>query len=110
MTAAHALAPENKFCNTEASITFSLSLGVAMPEKSTVSEAVSSGDRRTALVALRDALAADIDNPETLPRDRAAIVKQLQSVLSQIEDITAPESETVTPLETARRRRETRTA
>ncbi|MFD8740811.1 hypothetical protein ACFV06_38665, partial [Streptomyces sp. NPDC059618] len=66
--------------------------------------------RRTALVALRDALAADIDNPETLPRDRAAIVKQLQSVLSQIEDITAPESETVTPLEAARRRRETRTA
>lgn len=70
-----------------------------------VSEAVSSGDRRQALVALRDRLAADIDDTDTLPRDRAAITKQLQSVLSEIEDLPEPETAAVTPLEAARRRR-----
>lgn len=70
-----------------------------------VSEAVSSGDRRQALVALRDRLAADIDDTDTLPRDRAAITKQLQSVLSEIDELPSPETAAVTPLEAARRRR-----
>lgn len=76
-----------------------------MPEEPNVSEAVASGDRRQALIALRDRLAADIDNTETLPRDRAAITKQLQSVLSEIDELPSPETAAVTPLEAARRRR-----
>lgn len=70
-----------------------------------VSTAVSTGDRRQALIALRDRLAQDIDNGETLPRDRAAITKQLQSVLAEIEDLPKPEEATITPLEAARRAR-----
>ena len=63
-----------------------------------VSEAVSSGDRRQALVALRDRLAADIDDTDTLPRDRAAITKQLQSVLSENDDLASTEDMALTPL------------
>lgn len=76
-----------------------------MPPLSNVSEAVASGDRRTALIALRDRLAHDIDSADTLPRDRAAITKQLQNVLSEIEALPQPETATVTPLEAARRAR-----
>ena len=76
-----------------------------MPENPNVSKAVASGDRRQALVALRDRLAADIDDTDTLPRDRAAITKQLQSVLSEIEDLPEPEGATLTPLEAARKAR-----
>lgn len=76
-----------------------------MAGKPNVSEAVASGDRREALIALRDRLAADIDNTETIPRDRAAITKQLQSVLSEIDELPAPETAAVTPLEAARRKR-----
>lgn len=76
-----------------------------MPHISTVSEAVSSGDRRTALTALRDRLAADIDNTETLPRDRAAITKQLQSVLSELDELPDPQQAALTPLEAARKAR-----
>lgn len=76
-----------------------------MPENPNVSEAVASGDRRQALIALRDRLAADIDDTETIPRDRAAITKQLQSVLSEIDELPSPETAAVTPLEAARRRR-----
>lgn len=76
-----------------------------MNKTHTVSQAVSSGDRRQALIALRDRLAADIDNTDTLPRDRAAIAKQLQSVLIEIEEIPETTEANVTPLEAARRAR-----
>lgn len=76
-----------------------------MPTAPSVSQAVGTGDRRQALIALRDRLAQDIDNTETLPRDRAAITKQLQSVLSEIDELPAPEPAAVTPLEAARRKR-----
>lgn len=77
-----------------------------MPPLSNVREAVASGDRREALIAIRDRLAHDIDNAETLPRDRAAIAKQLQSVLVELEAIPVErEEEELTPLEIARRSR-----
>lgn len=76
-----------------------------MPATPSVSQAVGTGDRRQALIALRDRLAQDIDNTETLPRDRAAITKQLQSVLSEIEELPAAEDATLTPLEAARKAR-----
>ena len=77
-----------------------------MPPLSNVREAVASGDRREALIAIRDRLAHDMDSAETLPRDRATIAKQLQSVLADLEAIPVEqEEEVLTPLEIARRAR-----
>lgn len=58
-----------------------------MTKKITVSEAVQTGNYRESLVALRDRLATDIDNPETPAAVRAQCAKQLQSVLADIEAI-----------------------
>lgn len=52
-----------------------------------IREAVASGDRLTALVALRDALAAAIDVCESM-RDLPALASRLTDVLVQIESLT----------------------
>jgi len=70
-----------------------------MPKKITVSEAVSSNDYRTSLVALRDRLALDIDNPETPAAVRAQCAKQLQSVLADIQAIPDPNEFATSPLD-----------
>ncbi|MFF5793690.1 hypothetical protein ACFY5D_16715 [Paeniglutamicibacter sp. NPDC012692] len=72
-----------------------------MPNATTESvlQTVQNNDYRTSLVALRDKLAADIDSPETTARDRAGIVKQLQSVLADIESIPDAEKFAHTPLD-----------
>lgn len=70
-----------------------------MPKKTTVSEAVSSNDYRTSLVALRDRLALDIDNPETPAAVRAQCAKQLQSVLADIQAIPDPNEFAASPLD-----------
>jgi len=61
-----------------------------MTTKKTVSDAVSTNDYRVSLVALRDRLAQDIDNPETPAAVRAQCAKQLQSVLADIQAIPDP--------------------
>lgn len=53
----------------------------------TVLKTVQTGNYRASLLALRDKLAADIDNPETTPQVRATCVKQMQSVLADIQAI-----------------------
>lgn len=70
-----------------------------MPKKTTVSEAVKTNDYRASLVALRDKLAEDIDNPEVPAVVRAQCSKQLQSVLSEIQAIPDPDKFSGSPLD-----------
>lgn len=71
-----------------------------------VSEAVMSGDERRALTALRDKLAAAIDDEETRPSDLPPLVLRLVSVLDRLS-----ESETVrSPLDEVAARRDARRA
>ena len=49
-----------------------------------VAQAAASGDARAVQVALRDRLAAAIDNPATSPRDLAALTRRLQEVTDRL--------------------------
>ena len=70
----------------------------------TLLESVRTGDRRTALVALRDSIAATIDGTDSA-RDVAALSKRLMEVMREIDALPDPESE-ADPVEAARRKRE----
>lgn len=71
-----------------------------MHEKTdSVLETVLNNNYRASLVALRDKLAADVDSSSTTARDRAGIVKQLQSVLADIEAIPDASKFAHTPLD-----------
>jgi hypothetical protein len=50
----------------------------------TVKTAAHSGTRRDLLVALRARIAADIDNPNTPPRDLAALSRRLLEIAREI--------------------------
>lgn len=67
--------------------------------KKTVSQVLKEGNYRASLVALRDKLAEDIDNPETPSAVRAQLVKQAQSVLADIEAIPDEGKYSATPLD-----------
>lgn len=71
-----------------------------------VASVAATGDRIKTLVALRDRLAQDIDNPKTSPRDRAALSRQFTAVLDQIAEEATPTKES--PLDELRKRREAR--
>ena len=73
-------------------------------------EAAASGNRRSALVSLRDLLARVIAETDSA-RDVAALSRQLTDVLAQIEEMDAakPEQEG-TPLDELRKRRAAREA
>ena len=66
-------------------------------------EAVSSNDRRGALVALRDKIAATIDGTDS-GRDIAALSKRLMEVMREIDALPDPQAED-DPVEAARKRR-----
>ena len=70
----------------------------------TLLEAVRTGDRRTALVALRDAVAETIDAKDSA-RDIAALSKRLMEVMAEIDALPDPEGE-ASPLDAARKKRE----
>ena len=57
-----------------------------------LSEAVSGGDRRKSLEALRDRLAVDLDVCESA-RDVAALSQRLMDVLKQLDELGAPADE-----------------
>jgi hypothetical protein len=57
----------------------------------TVKSAAESGDRRALLTALRSRLAADIDNPNTPPRDLAALSRRLLEIARDLEMLAAAE-------------------
>jgi len=59
----------------------------------TVAEAAESGSRREILEAVRDRLAASIDNEKTPPRDLAALTRRFLDVTREIEALADEESE-----------------
>ncbi|HJA28455.1 MAG TPA: hypothetical protein IAA15_02625 [Candidatus Olsenella pullicola] len=69
----------------------------------TLLEAVRTGDRRTALVALRDAVAETIDAKDSA-RDIAALSKRLMEVMAEIDALPDPEDD-ASPLDAARNKR-----
>ena len=69
----------------------------------TLLDAVRTGDRRTALVALRDAVAETIDAKDSA-RDIAALSKRLMEVMAEIDALPDPEAE-ASPLDAARSKR-----
>ena len=66
-------------------------------------ESVKTNDRRTALLALRDRLAAAIDSTDS-GRDIAALSKRMMEVMAEIDALPDPEAET-DPVEAAKRKR-----
>lgn len=66
-------------------------------------DSVRSNDRRAALVALRDSIAATIDGTDS-GRDIAALSKRLMEVMAQIDALPDPEAE-ASPLDAAKRKR-----
>lgn len=66
-------------------------------------DSVRSNDRRAALVALRDSIAATIDGTDS-GRDIAALSKRLMEVMAQIDALPDPEAE-ASPLDAARNKR-----
>lgn len=69
----------------------------------TLLDAVRTGDRRTSLVALRDAVAETIDAKDSA-RDIAALSKRLMEVMEAIDALPDPEAE-ASPLDAAKRKR-----
>lgn len=59
------------------------------PAAVTVKSAADSGVRRDLLVALRTRVAVDIDNPNTPPRDLAALSRRLLEIVKDIEALDA---------------------
>jgi hypothetical protein len=57
----------------------------------TVKSAAESGNRRQLLIAVRNRLAADIDSPDTPPRDLAALTRRLLEVARDLELMAAAE-------------------
>ena len=70
----------------------------------TLLESVRTGDRRAALVALRDSIAATIDGTDSA-RDVAALAKRLMEVMREIDALPDPKVD-ADPVEAARRKRE----
>lgn len=66
-------------------------------------DSVRSNDRRAALVALRDSIAATIDGTDS-GRDIAALSKRLMEVMAQIDALPDPEAE-ASPLDAERKKR-----
>ena len=59
----------------------------------TVTQAASSGSPRELLVALRDRVARDVENPNTLARDLAALTRRLMEICRDIEALDARAAE-----------------
>lgn len=61
--------------------------------KLTVTQAASDGTPRELLVALRDRVARDVENPNTLARDLAALTRRLMEICRDIEALDARAAE-----------------
>lgn len=61
----------------------------APPDVSTVKGAAEHGTDRDLLIALRNRLAGDIDDPDTPPRDRAALTRRLQEITKDLKGLDA---------------------
>ena len=65
----------------------------APTRKLSVTEAASSGTARELLVALRDRVAKDVENPNTPARDLAALSRRLMEISREIEALDARAAE-----------------
>lgn len=72
----------------------------------TLAAVAARGNRRETLLALRGALARQLD--DAAPRDAAALARQMQAVLREIDEI--PTAEQETPGDEIKRKREARLA
>ena len=70
-------------------------------------EAAQSGDKRATLLALRDKLAATIENCES-GRDMAANTKRLMEVMAELEQIPDPATKKVSKHDRLKSKHETR--
>lgn len=61
--------------------------------KLTVTQAAATGTQRDLLVAMRDRVARDVENPNTPPRDLAALTRRLIEISREIEAIDARTAE-----------------
>lgn len=61
--------------------------GRSKPRAKSVAEAAESGDHRGLLVAMRDRIAKAVSDPDTNPRDLAALTRRLQDIAHEIEAI-----------------------
>lgn len=61
----------------------------APPKPKTVTEAARRGSTRELLVAMRDRVAKDVENPNTPARDLAALTRRLMEITKEIEVIDA---------------------
>ena len=59
----------------------------------TVRAAAESGDERAELVRMRNRVAGAIDDPETLPRDLAALTRRMQELAKDLKALDAREGE-----------------
>lgn len=59
----------------------------------TVTKAASEGTPRELLVAIRDRVAKDVENPNTPARDLAALTRRLMEITKEIEAIDSREAE-----------------
>jgi hypothetical protein len=72
----------------------------AKDRKLTVTQAASTGTARELLVAMRDRVATDVENPNTPARDLAALTRRLMDITKEIEAIDAREGEDDGPAQT----------
>lgn len=63
--------------------------GETPPVSKSVTQAAGSGTKRELLVAMRDRIAKDVENPNTASRDLAALTKRLLEVVNDIEAMDA---------------------
>ena len=71
-----------------------------------IAKAVASGDRREALTALRDRVAAELDHPIVMPRDVAMLTKQLAEIIRELDAL--PNAAEVSAVASILERRESR--
>lgn len=76
-----------------------------MTDAGPVAEAAATGDHRRILEALRDRLAAELDDDDTPPQSVAGLAKQLAAVSSDLDHLTPPEVSNLDEIANARARR-----
>lgn len=63
------------------------------PVPTSVTAAAKAGDHRALLVAMRDRVATDVENPNTSTRDLAALTRRLMEISKEIESMDARAAE-----------------
>jgi hypothetical protein len=81
-----------------------------MADTTALAKVAQTGDQAAVLAALRDRLAAEIDDENTCARDIAALSRQLVDVLARLAVMSTPKVRTVDQLAKKRANRQRRAA